>query len=81
MRPRSAIRWGAGAVIAVCVLSAAPTAQARDFFSALFGAFSDNPSLAPSRPEPSRALPFASEGDFFGRPAEQARPRVSYGGG
>jgi hypothetical protein len=65
----------------VCVLGAAPTAQARDFFSALFGAFSDNPSLAPSRPEPSRPLPFASEGDFFGRPAEQARPRVSYGGG
>jgi hypothetical protein len=47
----------------------------------LFGAFSDNPSLAPSRPEPSAPLPFASEGDYFGRPAEQARPRVSYGGG
>jgi hypothetical protein len=62
-------------------LSAAPTAQARDFFSALFGAFSDNPSLAPSRPERSAPLPFASEGDFFGRPAEPARPRVSYGGG
>jgi hypothetical protein len=72
---------GVGAVIAVCVLSAAPTAQARDFFSALFGAFSDNPSLAPSRPERSAPLPFASEGDLFGRPAEPARPRVSYGGG
>jgi hypothetical protein len=81
MRSRSGNRWGVGAVIAACVLGAAPTAQARDFFSALFGAFSDNPSLAPSRPEPSRPLPFASEGDFFGRPAEQARPRVSYGGG
>ena len=80
MRSRSANRWGV-AVIAVCVLSAAPTAQARDFFSALFGAFSDNPSLAPARPEPSRAMPFASEGDLFGRPAEQPRPRVSYGGG
>ena len=67
--------------MAVCVLSAAPTAQARDFFSALFGAFSDNPSLAPSRPERSTPLPFASEGDLFGRPAERARPRVSYGGG
>jgi hypothetical protein len=56
--------------------------QARDFFQALFGAFSDNPSLAPSRPEPSRPLPFASgEGDLFGRPAEQPRPRVSYSGG
>jgi hypothetical protein len=67
--------------MALCVLGAAPTAQARDFFSSLFGAFSDNPSLAPSRPEPSRPLPFASEGDFFGRPAEQPRPRVSYRGG
>jgi hypothetical protein len=81
MSSRSANRWGVSAAIAVCVLGAAPTAQARDFFSALFGAFSDNPSLAPSRPEPSRAMPFASEGDFFGRPAEQPRPRVSYGGG
>jgi len=65
----------------VGVLAAAPAAQARDFFSSLFGAFSDNPSLAPSRPERSAPLPFASEGDFFGRPAEQTRPRVSYGGG
>src|ERR1700709_1932467 len=81
MRSRSANRWGVGVVIAVCLLSAAQAAQARDFFSALFGAFSDNPSLAPSRPERSAPLPFASEGDFFGRPAEQARPRVSYGGG
>jgi hypothetical protein len=81
MRSRSANRWGVGTIIAVCVLSAAPAAQARDFFSALFGAFSDNPSLAPSRPERSAPLPFASEGDFFGRPAEQPRPRVSYGGG
>src|ERR1700709_1054715 len=81
MRSRSANRWGVGVVIAVCVLSAAPAALARDFFSALFGAFSDNPSLAPSRPERSAPLPFASEGDFFGRPAEPARPRVSVGGG
>ncbi len=81
MSSRSANRWGVSAIITVCVLSTAPTAQARDFFSALFGAFSDNPSLAPTRPEPSRAMPFASEGDFFGRPAEQPRPRVSYGGG
>jgi hypothetical protein len=81
MRSRSANRWGVGAAIAVCVLGAAPTAQARDFFSALFGAFSDNPSLAPVRPEPARAMPFASEGDSFGRPVEQPRPRVSYGGG
>jgi hypothetical protein len=64
----------------MCVLGAAPDVQARDFFSALFGAFSDNPSLAPAQPQRS-PLPFASEGDLFGRPAEQARPRVSYSGG
>lgn len=74
-------RWGVGAVVAVCVLGTAPAVQARDFFSALFGAFSDNPSLAPAQPERSAPLPFASEGDFFGRPTEQARPRVSYSGG
>jgi Protein of unknown function (DUF2865) len=81
MTSTSGTGWGIGAIAAICVLSAAPTAQARDFFTSLFGAFSDNPSLAPSRPEPSRAMPFASEGDFFGRPPEQPRPRVSYGGG
>ncbi|HEV7602035.1 MAG TPA: DUF2865 domain-containing protein [Bradyrhizobium sp.] len=68
-------------VVAVCALSAAPAVQARDFFSALFGAFSDNPSLAPARPEGSAPLPFASEGDLFGRPAAPARPRVSHSGG
>jgi hypothetical protein len=62
-------------------LSAAPAVQARDFFQALFGAFSDNPSLAPSQPQRSAPLPFASEGDLFGRPADQPRPRVSYSGG
>jgi hypothetical protein len=64
----------------MCVLSVAPTAQARDFISALFGAFSDNPSLAPAQPEPSRPLPFASEGNPIVRPAEHPRPRVSYSG-
>src|SRR3954447_7916983 len=78
MRSRSANPWGLGAVIAVCVLSAAPTAQARDFFTALFGAFSDNPSLAPAQPQRSAPLPFASEADSAGRPAAPARPRVSY---
>lgn len=81
MKWTSGNRWGVGAVIAVCVLSAAPAVQARDFITALFGAFSDNPSLAPAQPERSAPLPFASEGDAFGRPAEQARPRVSYSGG
>jgi len=81
MPSRSANRWGIGAVVAVCALSAAPAVQARDFISALFGAFSDNPSLAPAQPERSAPLPFASEGDPFSHPPEQQRPRVSYGGG
>jgi hypothetical protein len=80
MKARSVNRWGVGAVITLCALSSAPTVQARDFFSALFGAFSDNPALAPSQPERSAPLPFASEGDFVGRRAEPARPRVSYSG-
>src|SRR5947199_6928618 len=75
MKARSGSRWGICALVAVCALSAAPTAQARDFFQALFGAFSDNPSLAPARPEPvqpesSSRLPFAHEGEMVGRPAQ-----------
>jgi Protein of unknown function (DUF2865) len=83
MKSRSGKRWGVGALVAVCALSAAPTVQARDFFTALFGQFSDNPSLAPAQPQRSAPLPFASEGDSFNRPAAPARPRVSYsvGGG
>jgi hypothetical protein len=81
MKSRSGNRWGVGAVIAVCALGAAPAVQARDVFSALFGAFSDNPSLAPAQAERSAPLPFASEGNVFGRPAAPARPRVSYSSG
>jgi hypothetical protein len=77
----SGYRWGIGAVLAVCVLGAAPTAQARDFFTALFGAFSDNPASGQQRLDSSAPLPFASPGDFFGRPSDAARPRVSYSGG
>jgi hypothetical protein len=77
----SGYRWGIGAVLAVCVLSAAPTAQARDFFTALFGAFSDNPASGQQRLDSSAPLPFASPGDLFGRPSEPTRPRVSYSGG
>jgi hypothetical protein len=88
MRSRSRYLWGVGAVIAVGVLSAAPSVQARDFISALFGAFSDNPALAPAnlppapaQPERSTPLPFASESYPLGRPAAPARPHVSYSGG
>jgi Protein of unknown function (DUF2865) len=81
MSGSSGTKLALSALAIVSVISAAPAAQARDFISALFGAFSDNPSLAPARSEPSTPLPFASPGDLFGRPAEPARPRVSYGGG
>jgi hypothetical protein len=71
----------------VGVLSAAPAVQARDFISALFGAFSDNPALAPAnlspapaQPERSAPLSFANESDPLGRPAAPARPHASYSG-
>jgi hypothetical protein len=47
----------------------APTAQAEDFLSALFGAFGGGRSHAPSIP-----LPFASEGNPFAQQSD-ARPR------
>src|SRR3954471_646191 len=79
---RTSANWlGITAVAALCIVSVAPAAQARDFFTALFGAFSDNPALAPAYPTPSqsesRSLPFASEGQSFTRHAVQPRPRVS----
>lgn len=48
-----------GAATAVAVLLAAPHAQAEDFLSALFGAFSGRPVAQPQAPVP---LPFAGEG-------------------
>jgi hypothetical protein len=81
MNANSGKRLAFAALAVAGILAATPAAQARDFLSALFGAFSDNPALAPSVPQRSAPLPFASEGDFFGRPAEQARPRISVGGG
>ncbi len=66
-------------LVAVVSFGMTPTVQARDFISALFGAFSDNPSLAPAQSAPSAPLPFASEGDPVGRPVEP-RPRLSYSG-
>jgi hypothetical protein len=79
----SGYRWGVGAALVILVLSAAPSAQARDFFTSFFNASFDNPAASQQRPQPSTALPFAAPGaDLFGTPAEPARPRVSsYGGG
>ena len=81
MTRTSANRWGVGAVAALCILGVAQTAQALDFFKPLFEPFS-NPAIMPARPEPSqprssRSLPFAAEGDIFGRPAMQPQPRAS----
>jgi hypothetical protein len=59
----------------LCGLSFAPTVQAEDFFSALFGAFRAPRSHAPSMP-----LPFASEGNPFFQ-QNDIRPRVGYSGG
>jgi hypothetical protein len=77
----SGYRWGLAAVLGFSMLSATPSAQARDFFTSFFNSYSDNPASGQQRLDSSTALPFASPGDPFGRPAEPARPRVSYGGG
>jgi Protein of unknown function (DUF2865) len=55
-----------------CASMLAPSAQAEDFLSALFGAFGARPRL------PSIPLPFANEGDAASAP-QVARPR--YAGG
>ena len=60
-----------GAVATACASMLAPSAQAEDFLSALFGAFGARPRL------PSIPLPFANQGDAMSGP--QARPR--YAGG
>jgi len=68
-----------GAVAAFGVLGFAAPAQAEDFLSALFGAFSGHRSQAPAMIR----MPFASEGDSVTVPPDATqRPRVSaYGGG
>jgi len=81
MSGMSGYRWGLAAVLGFSMLSATPSAQARDFFTSFFNSYSDNPASGQQRLDSSTALPFASPGDPFGRPAEPARPRVSYGGG
>lgn len=81
MTRTSANRWGVGAVVALGVLAASPAAQTQDFFKPLFEPFS-NPAIVPqpSQPGSGRSLPFANEGDMFGRPAMQPRPRLSASG-
>src|ERR1041385_3204649 len=81
MTRTSANRWGVGAVAALGVLAASPAAQTQDFFKPL-SAPSSNPAIVPARPDPSqpqsaRSLPFAGEGDMFGRPGVQPQPRAA----
>jgi hypothetical protein len=72
---RSGRVWAFGALTVLCASTLAPSAQAEDFLSALFGAFGGHRSQGPSIP-----LPFASETNPNASP-DQARPRASYSGG
>jgi hypothetical protein len=69
-------RWLAFATVtALCALALAPTAQAEDFLSALFGAFGG------SRPQaPAVRLPFGNESNPTAPPGDP-RPRAGYSGG
>jgi hypothetical protein len=75
MIKRSIKQAVSGAAVALAVLSLAPSAQAGDFLSALFGAFGGG-----RHEGPAVALPFASEGSPFA-PQNEARPRTAYSGG
>ena len=68
-------RLALGAVAVIAVFVAAPRAQAEDFLSALFGAFSGRPVVQPQAPGP---LPFAGEGAGQA-PQSDARPRSAAG--
>jgi hypothetical protein len=80
MSGRSGRALALGAATVLCALVSAPSAQAEDFLSALFGAFGVRQSHAPSMPVPSMRLPFAGEGDRLGAQTD-ARPRAGYSGG
>jgi hypothetical protein len=71
---RRSARLALGATALSIALAFAPTAQAEDFLSALFGAFARPPA-------PSLPLPFASEGGNSAGPESfQPRPRAAGGG-
>jgi Protein of unknown function (DUF2865) len=69
-------RVAVGAAAALCALAFAPSAQAEDFFSALFGGFNSGRSNTPSIP-----LPFASDSNPFAQQNDALRPRIGYSGG
>jgi Protein of unknown function (DUF2865) len=65
-----------GTAVAICALAFAPSAQSEDFFSAIFGGYSNGPPQAPSI-----RLPFASEGNLFAPRSYAPPPRIGYFGG
>jgi hypothetical protein len=66
-------RLAFAAVTMWCALALAPSAQAEDFLSALFGR---------GRPQaPAVQLPFANEGGASAAPQGDSRPRAAYSGG
>ena len=71
---RSGRQAALGGAVALCALALAPTAQAEDFLSALFGAFGGGRA-------PSIRLPFANEINPFAPQNDVPRPRASYYGG
>jgi hypothetical protein len=73
---RSVRQVALGAAAALCALALAPSAQAEDFLSALFGAFGGGRSHAPSI-----RLPFANEIDPFAPQNDVPRLRAGYYGG
>src|ERR1700704_1020858 len=70
MARRSTRRWAFGGAAVLCICAIAPTAQAQDFFSALFGGFGRSRA-------PMIRLPFGNEG----APSAQGYSRPRYGGG
>lgn len=81
MAARSGMRWWTGAIAALSLAGVTQTAQAEDFLSALFGAFSGRHEAR--HEAPSTPLPFANEGNVgdpaAGDPRFDMRPR-SFGG-
>ena len=71
---RRSARLALGATAVSIALISAPTVQAEDFLSALFGAFARPPA-------PSTPLPFSSEGSNSGPESFLPRPRAAYSGG
>jgi uncharacterized protein DUF2865 len=73
MRLEKLAAWAAAAV--VCASALAPSAQAQDFFSQLFG------GVSRSRPQPYIQMPFADDDGQVRAPRGESRVRYSGGGG